>query len=71
MIRIHLEPSTRDELQFVRAQALAAQGSRPHRNARANDAGWSAPRIVAHLGLCGGTIRDFQAIVDRLAHILM
>jgi putative transposase len=58
MICIHLEPSTRDELASLRRKPLPPKVRDRIEMLTLADAGWSAPRIAAHLGYCGQTVRD-------------
>jgi transposase len=58
MIRIHLEESTRDELRVLRRKPLPPKVRDRIEMLTLADAGWSAPRIAAHLGHCGQTVRD-------------
>ena len=58
MIRIHLEPSTRDELQSLRRKPLPPKVRDRIEMLTLADAGWSAPKIAGHLGHCGQTVRD-------------
>src|SRR5262245_60219529 len=50
MIRIQLDPATRDELQQMRRQALPAKVRDRLEMVLLADAGWAAARIAAHLG---------------------
>src|SRR3954466_1422787 len=58
MIRIHLDDATRDELRSLRRKALPPRVGDRIEMLTLADAGWSAPRIAAHLGHCGQTVRD-------------
>src|SRR5919112_603811 len=58
MIRIHLDDATRSELQALRREALPPKVRDRIEMVTLSDAGWSAPRIAAHLGYCGQTVRD-------------
>jgi putative transposase len=58
MIRIKLDDAIRAELQSLRRQALAPKVRDRIEMLSLADAGWSAPRIAAHLGHCGQTVRD-------------
>ena len=58
MIRIHLDDATRDELRSLRRKALPPKARDRIEMLTLADAGWSAPRIAAHLGHCGQTVRD-------------
>lgn len=65
MIRISLIDTTRAELHALRRTDLPAKVRDRVEMMLASDAGWSAPRIAAHLGYCGhtvrGILRDFNA----------
>jgi putative transposase len=50
MIRIQLEPATRDELQAMRRQDLPAEVRDRLEMVLLADAGWNAARIAGHLG---------------------
>jgi putative transposase len=58
MIRIHLDDATRYELQALRREALPPKVRDRIEMVTLSDAGWSAPKIAAHLGYCGQTVRD-------------
>jgi putative transposase len=58
MIRIHLDDTTRAELRSLRRKALPPKVRDRIEMLTLADAGWSAPRIAAHLGHCGQTVRD-------------
>ena len=58
MIRIHLDDSTRDALRAMRRKALPPKVRDRIEMLTLADAGWSAPRIAAHFGHCGQTVRD-------------
>jgi transposase len=58
MIRIHLDDATRYELQALRREALPPKVRDRIEMVTLSDAGWSVPRIAAHLGYCGQTVRD-------------
>jgi len=58
MIRIHLDDDTRDELRALRREPLRPKVRDRIEMITLADAGWSAPRIAAHLGRCGQTVRD-------------
>jgi putative transposase len=58
MIRIHLDDAIRDELRSMRRKALHPKVRDRIEMITLADAGWSAPRIAAHLGHCGQTVRD-------------
>jgi len=65
MIRVSLTGTTRGELHALRRTALPAKVRDRVEMVLSSDAGWSAPRIAAHLGYCGhtvrGILRDFNA----------
>ena len=50
MIRIHLDDATRDELSALRRKALPPKVRDRIEMVTLSDAGWSAPKIAAHLG---------------------
>jgi transposase len=58
MIRIHLDDTTRDHLRSLRRKSLLPKVRDRIEMLTLADAGWSAPRIAAHLGHCGQTVRD-------------
>ena len=58
MIRIQLDDATREQLRALRRQALPPKVRDRIEMLTLADAGWSAPRIAAHLGHCGQTVRD-------------
>jgi transposase len=58
MIRIHLDDSTREELQAMRRKTLPPKVRDRIEMLTLAHAGWSAPTIAAHLGHCGQTVRD-------------
>ena len=58
MIRIYLDDATRDQLRSLRRNALPPKVRDRIEMLTLADAGWSAPRIAAHLGHCGQTVRD-------------
>jgi transposase len=58
MIRARLDDATRDELQILRRKPLPPKVRDRIEMVVLSDAGWSAPRIAAHLGYCGQTVRD-------------
>jgi putative transposase len=58
MIRIHLDDATRDELRALRRKSLPPKVRDRIEMITLSDAGWSAPKIAAHLGYCGQTVRD-------------
>src|SRR3954468_22912636 len=57
MIRIHLDDTTREELQTLRKQDLPARVRDRLEMVLLSAAGWSAPRIAAHLGCHHHTAR--------------
>ena len=63
MILIHLDDATRDRLNALRRNALPPKVRDRIEMIALSDAGWSAPRIAAHLGYCAhtvrGTLKDF------------
>ncbi len=65
MIRIQLDDTTRAELRALRRRQLPARVRDRLEMVFLAAAGWSAPRIAAHLGYCGHTVRavlrDFRA----------
>jgi transposase len=58
MIRITLDDATRDELRALRRTGLAPKVRDRIEMVTLSDAGWSAPRIAAHLGCHPQTVRD-------------
>lgn len=58
MIRIILDDATRDELRALRRTDLRAKVRDRIEMITLSDAGWSAPRIAAHLGCHPQTVRD-------------
>src|SRR6516165_8558057 len=58
MIRTRLDDATRDGLQILRRKPLPPKVRDRTEMVLLSDAGWSAPRIAAHLGYCGQTVRD-------------
>src|SRR3954470_15366583 len=58
MIRTKLDKPTRETLQALRRTALPPKVRDRIEMLTLSDAGWSAPRIAAHLGYCGQTVRD-------------
>jgi len=50
MIRIHLDDITRDALKSLRRTDLPHKARERIEMVTLADAGWSAPRIAAHLG---------------------
>jgi transposase len=65
MIRIQLDDPTRDELRALRRRSLPPRVRDRIEMLTLADAGWSAPKIAAHLGHCGQTVRD--VLKDYLA----
>lgn len=65
MIRVSITDTTRVELHALRRTDLPAKVRDRVEMVLSSDAGWSAPRIAAHLGYCGhtvrGILRDFNA----------
>ena len=65
MIRIQLDPATRDELQAMRRQDQPAKVRDRLEMVLLADAGWDAARIAAHLGCHYRTalnaLKDFLA----------
>jgi transposase len=57
MIRVHLDEATRTELQSLRRSDLAARPRERLEMVWLSDAGWSPPRIAAHLGRDPQTVR--------------
>ena len=58
MIRIHLDDATRDELNALRRSDLPPRVRDRIEMVSLSDAGWSPPRIAAHLGYHRQTVRD-------------
>jgi hypothetical protein len=58
MIRIQLDVATRSELNALRRTDLPALARDRIEMAFLSDAGWSPPRIAAHLGYHPRTVRD-------------
>ena len=58
MIRIHLDDTTRDQINALRRELLTPRIRDRVEMVTLADAGWSAPRIARHLGYCGQTVRD-------------
>jgi putative transposase len=56
MLRVSLTDTTRVELHALRSATPGKVRDRVEMVLSA-DAGWSAPRIAAHLGYCGHTVR--------------
>jgi putative transposase len=65
MIRTPLDDGTRDELRSLRRTDPPARVRDRLEMVLLSDAGWSPPRIAAHLGYCAATVRavlkDFLA----------
>jgi transposase len=57
MIRIRLDETLHDALRAMRRQPLPPKVRDRLEMVLLSAAGWSAPRIVAHLGYCGHTVR--------------
>ncbi len=57
MIHIRLDEPLRRDLQALRRQTLPPQVRDRLEMVLLGAAGWSAPRIAAHLGYCGHTVR--------------
>jgi transposase len=71
MIRITLDDATRDELRALRRTGLAPTTRDRIEMVSLSDAGWSAPRIAAHLGCHPQTVRDLlRAFLARGAAAL-
>jgi transposase len=58
MIRIQLDDATREQIRALRRKALPPRVRDRIEMLTLADAGWSAPKIAAHLGHCGQTARD-------------
>src|SRR5438270_12245098 len=58
MIRTQLDDATREQLQALRRKPAPPRVRDRLEMVLLSDAGWSAPRIAAHLGYCGQTVRD-------------
>src|SRR6516165_1232761 len=58
MIRTKLDDATREQLQTLRRKPQSPRVRDRLEMVVLSDAGWSAPRIAAHLGYCGQTVRD-------------
>jgi putative transposase len=58
MIRIQLDDATRGELHTLRRSDLPAEARDRIEMVALSDAGWSPPRIAAHLGYHPQTVRD-------------
>ena len=68
MIRIHLDDPTRTELQSLRRESLSSKVRDRIEMLAVADAGWSAPRIAAHHGYCGQTVRNLLSnLLNRVA----
>ena len=65
MIRVSIDDAVRGELHTLRRADLPAKVRDRVEMVLSSDAGWSAPRVAAHLGYCGhtvrGILRDFNA----------
>jgi putative transposase len=65
MIRTRLDDASRDRLNSLRRTDLPAKARDRVEMVALSDAGWSPPRIAAHLGYCAHTVRgllkDFVA----------
>lgn len=71
MIRTKLDDATREQLQALRRKPLPPRVRDRVEMVVLSDAGWSAPRIAAHLGYCGQTVRDLlRAFLARGADAL-
>jgi transposase len=57
MIRTLLDDTTRDRLNALRRTSLPAKARDRLEMIALSDAGWSPPRISAHLGYCAHTVR--------------
>jgi transposase len=57
MISIHLNDSTRTELQALRRQTLTPKVRDRLEMVFLSDSGWTVPRIATHLGCCAATVR--------------
>ena len=64
MIRVFLTDAARGELYALRRTDLPAKVRDRVEMVRSSDAGWSPPRIAAHLGYCGPTVRGFLRDFD-------
>lgn len=58
MIRLHLDDATRSRLHALRRSGLPAAARDRLEMVALSDAGWSPPRIAAHLGYHPQTVRD-------------
>src|SRR5262245_19673556 len=58
MLRIHLDDATRTEFQALRRHPLAPRVRDRLEMVLLSDAGWSPPRIAAHLGRYPQTVRN-------------
>src|ERR1700742_2973664 len=71
MIRTTLDDATRDHLRALRRTELAPKVRDRIEMVTLSDAGWSAPRIAAHLGRHPQTVRDLlRAFAARGASAL-
>ncbi len=65
MIRVSIDAAARGQLHTLRRADLPGKVRDRVEMVLLSDAGWSAPRIAAHLGYCGhtvrGILRDFNA----------
>jgi transposase len=57
MIRIHFDDATRDRLNSLRRTTQPPKVRDRIEMITLSNAGWSAPRIAAHLGYCAHTVR--------------
>jgi len=62
MIHIHLDDITRDELKSPRRTDLPHKVRDRIEMVALSDAGWSAPKIAAHLGRHPQTVRDLLVV---------
>lgn len=58
MIRTQPDDATRDQLRTLRREAIPPRVRDRIEMILLSDAGWTAPRIAAHLGVCGQTVCD-------------
>jgi transposase len=58
MIRTKRDDATREQLQALRRNPMPPKARDRLEMVLLSDAGWSAPRIAAHLDYCGQTVRD-------------
>jgi transposase len=71
MIRTELDDATREQLQALRRRPQPPRVRDRIALVILSDAGWSAPRIAAHLGYCGQAVRDpLRAFLARGADAL-